>query len=100
MSTFEVQKDIGPKLQPCLLLTNSRGPGMACARTWRNANLCSMDFTTVFRDLFALMHPIISNHTSNTQTVIGKYFATSLRLCHAVFICGAPGLYRRFIPEK
>ena len=59
-----------------------------------------MDFATVTGNLLALAHPIVSNHSRDAQTIIGKNLATAFRLRHAVVICRSPGLYCRFISKK
>ena len=66
----------------------------------KGATLYTMNFAAVVWSLLAFAHSIVSNHSRNAQTIIGKNFSTSFRLRHAVFICGAPSLYRCFIPEK
>src|SRR5262245_13623088 len=62
--------------------------------------LSTVNFAAVSWNLLAFVHPVVSDHTCNTQAVVRKNFLPSLGLRGSVLICGAPCLHRCFVPEK
>src|SRR5262245_26587837 len=62
--------------------------------------LSTMNFAAVSRNLLTFGHPIVSDHTCHTQTIVRKNFHPSFGLRNTMLICGAPCLYSCFVPKK